>query len=180
MTQIFFNKNGVISLEAVSKEEDLIPTGRIIINCPPRDGRCDVCGRHMSELTPFGGPGDPLVGDFSGELLVKKFKPAGPYNGEAMKAWEEYEEECPMVVKSERPVADGISHIEYEEREEPLHWFIATFGNDKGQELYLAGLAYSQVGPSWECRDCSVLDLDEYFEKLSQIKEADLSGPNYG
>jgi hypothetical protein len=171
MTQMFFEKNGVISLGAVSKEEDLTPNGRIIINGPPKDGRCDVCGRHMSELTPFGGPGDPLVGDFSGELLVKKFRPAGPYDEEAMKAWEEYEKEFPLKIISEQPIADGISHIEYEKLAEPLHWFIAKFGKNKGEKLYWVGLAYGQVDPSWECRDCAVLDLDQYFEKLKELRK---------
>jgi rubredoxin len=168
---MFFDENGVISLGAVSKEEDLTPTGRIIINGPPKDGRCDVCGRHMSELIPFGGAGDPLVGDFSGELLVKKFRPAGPYNKEAVKAWEEYEKEFPLKIISEQPIADGIRDVKFEKREDPLPWFIAKFGEDKGEELYWAGLAYDQVGASWECRDCAVLDLDEYFEKLKELRE---------
>jgi len=43
----------------------------IWINPPPVDNRCECCGRNISELKPFGGPGDPLVGDFSGALLVK-------------------------------------------------------------------------------------------------------------
>lgn len=44
----------------------------IWINPPPADNRCECCGsRHISELKPFGGPGDPLVGDFSGAFLVK-------------------------------------------------------------------------------------------------------------
>ena len=171
MTQMFFDMNGVISLGAVSKEEDLTPKGRIIINGPPKDGRCDVCGRHMSELAPFGGPGDPLVGDFSGELLVKKYRRFGPYDEEAVKAWEEYEKLGELDDKRE---------VEFPKmKRNPLLWFIAKFGKDKGKELFLAGMAYGQVGSSWECRDCAVLDLDEYFEKLSQIEEADLSGSNH-
>jgi len=79
------------------------------INPPPSDGRCECCRRHVSELKPFGGPGDPLVGDFSGALLVKHFR-------------------C-----------------------------ICGEG---------------QVDASWECRDCFVLD-DEEFRKIylkSEIK----------
>jgi hypothetical protein len=63
MTQILFDENGILTLRSISKEEDLNPKRRIIINGPPSDGRCQVCGRHMNELTPFGGPGDPLVRD---------------------------------------------------------------------------------------------------------------------
>lgn len=46
----------------------------IWLNPPPVDNRCECCGRHISELKPFGGPGDPLVGDFSGAFLVKHFR----------------------------------------------------------------------------------------------------------
>jgi hypothetical protein len=35
---------------------------------------CDVCGRPTATLRPFGGPGDPLVGDFSGCRLVKMYR----------------------------------------------------------------------------------------------------------
>jgi hypothetical protein len=147
MTRIFFNENGVIIPSAISKEEDLKLTGRIIINAPPEDGRCDVCGRHISELKPFGGPGDPLVGDFTGEFLVKRGRPAGPYDEEAEKAWDE---------------AEKATH------DDPLPWFIAKFGKEKGEDLYWAGQLYGCVGKSWECRDCIVLDLDEYFEKIKK------------
>jgi hypothetical protein len=43
-----------------------------------RDGRCQCCGRERSELAPFGGPGDPLLGDFSGALLVRKYRTVAP------------------------------------------------------------------------------------------------------
>ena len=45
---------------------------KVLINPPPEDAKCMICGRHVSELGTFGGPGDPLVGDFSGAKLVKK------------------------------------------------------------------------------------------------------------
>ena len=139
------------SLGAVSKEEDLNwrPTHGPSINPPPGDGRCEVCGRHMSELTPFGGPGDPLVGDFTGEILVKKWRPVGRYDEEAARAAEEAEREV-------------------EESEDPLPWYISKYGKEKGEILYHTWEAYNLIGASWECRDCIVLDLDEYFEKLDQ------------
>jgi hypothetical protein len=148
MTQMFFDENEVIGLGAVSKEEDL------------KDGRCDVCGRHMSELTPFGGPGDPLTGDFTGELLVKRWRHTGPYDEEAEKAWEEARKEIP-------------------EMEDELPWFIEKFGEEKGNALFWAGILYGSTVASYECRDCVVLDFDEYFKKVSQIEEADLSGSNH-
>jgi len=47
---------------------------RIVVNPPPADARCECCGRHVSDLKPFGGPGDPLAGDFRGALLVKTWR----------------------------------------------------------------------------------------------------------
>jgi hypothetical protein len=155
---MFFDENEVIGLGATSKEEDLTPTGRIIIN-GPKDGRCDVCGRHMSELTPFRGPGDPLVGDYRGELLVIRWRHTGPYDEEAEKAWEEARKEVP-------------------EMEDELPWFIEKFGEGKGKALFWAGILYGSMVVSYECRDCVVLDFDEYFQKVSQIREDMLSEPN--
>ena len=160
MTQMFFDENEVIGLGAASKEENLTPNGRIIINGPPKDGSCDVCGRHMSELTPFGGLGDPLAGDFSGELLVIRRRHQGPYDEEAEKAWEEVRKEIP-------------------EGGDELPWFIEKFGEEKGKALLWAGILYGGMVVSYECRDCVVLDFDEYFKKVSQIEEADLSGSNH-
>ena len=137
------------SLGAVSKEEDLRQNG---INPPPSDGQCSVCGRHMSELKPFGGPGDPLVGDFTGELLVKGWRPEGPYDEEGEKAWDEAER-----------ARHGTG-----EAGDLLPWFIGRYGKEKGERLYYGGMLSSSSRPSWECRDCKVLDEDEYFKKLYQ------------
>ena len=49
----------------------------IAINPPPKDGRCECCGRRKSELKPFGASGDPLYGDFTGAYLVKTFRDVG-------------------------------------------------------------------------------------------------------
>lgn len=139
------------SLGAVSKEEDLNlrPTCGFSINPPPGDGRCDVCGRHMSELKPFGGPGDPLVGDFSGELLIKRFRLDWPQDEEAEKAWEEAEK------ARKDPGSDDT-----------LPWFIAKCGKEKGTKFYWSG--QNTISASWECRECIVLDDDEYFQKIKQ------------
>ncbi len=151
MTQIIFQEDGILNLGAISKEEDLNPKCRGIVNGPPRDGRCEVCGRHLSELRPFGGPGDPLEDDFTGELLVKNFRASIPHDEEAEKALKEVAE----TMKGEPESADL------------LPWLIAKYGEEKAEEFYFYGSAYS-IGKSWECRDCFILDEDEYFEKLGQ------------
>jgi hypothetical protein len=62
MSEIIIKRKGLISLGSVDSEDDLKPRPGINLNAPPADGRCDCCGRHISELKPYGGPGDPLVG----------------------------------------------------------------------------------------------------------------------
>ena len=59
---------------------------KMLINPPPEDGKCMICGRHVRERKAFGGPGDPLVGDFSGAKLVKQFREELP--GYVGKSWE--------------------------------------------------------------------------------------------
>jgi len=57
----------------------------ILINPPPSDGRCEGCGKHISKLKPFGGAGDPLVGDFNGAILLKTYR---EYMGCVGASWE--------------------------------------------------------------------------------------------
>ncbi len=155
MSQIIFDNGKCISMGAVSKEDDLSQKGRISVNPPPADGRCYVCGKHMSELKPFGGPGDPLVGDFTGELLVKSWRWEGPHNEEAEKAWEEADKAVP-------------------EGEDLLPWFISKYGREKGEDFYHYSSPY--VGSSWECRDCILLDDDEYLKVISERYWAENKG----
>jgi len=146
MTQVIFNNGVAMSLGAVSRMENLRPKCCILVNAPPADGRCYVCGRHMSELKPFGGPGDPLVGDFTGELLVKRWRWVIPYDDEAERAWDEAKKEVP-------------------EGEDKRSWFLSKYGEERGEEFY----HYSQgVDTTWECRDCIVMDYDEYFKIIAE------------
>jgi hypothetical protein len=151
MAQILINENGVISLGSIDGEEDLKLKPGMNINPPPEDGRCNCCGRHISELKPFGGPGDPLVGDFTGAYLVKKWRPSGPYDKKAeVAAKEAYE--CYSK--------DGF--------EDPLDWMVKKYGKNKGEWLYYTDMMYNQIGSSWECRDCCALNTNEYYEKIEQ------------
>ena len=81
------DENGVVSLGNISNEKDSKENAKININSSPEDRWCDCCGRHISQLTPFGKAGDPLVGDFDGLLLVKGWRRMGPYDEQAEKAW---------------------------------------------------------------------------------------------
>lgn len=95
-----------IMASGVQSEEDLKPRSKICINPPPSDGQCECCGKHISQLKPFGKAGDPCAGDFDGAYLVKGWR------------WDDPSCNC--------------------------------------------------VGASWECRDCILLDDNEYFEMLAK------------
>ena len=94
-----------------------------------------------------------MVGDFQGALLIKKFRPAGPYNEEAERALD----------KVEKRLADAG----YKDKD-PLELMIKKYGKEKGENFYWSCQAYCQTGSSWECRDCAVLDESEYFEKFRE------------
>ena len=153
MTTKIIDNNGVVSLGSISSEKDLNIKARVSINPPPEDGRCDCCGRHISELTPFGKAGDPLVGDFDGELLVKKWRAVGPYDEKAEQALKYVEK----LMEKEGCAGD-----------DPLNMMIKIYGKDKGERYLFTVEAFSQVGSSWECRDCAVLDEEEYFEQIEK------------
>ena len=145
------DKNGIACLPVLSKEEvfdapEVDEAEDIDLAPLPRIECCDCCGRPMSALRPFGGPGDPLVGDFTGAFLVKTYRPLWPHNEEEEKAWDEADKVIPIG-------------------EDALPWFIARYGEKKGKELYGAGIGYGYADRNWLCRDCIVLELDEYFEK---------------
>lgn len=126
----------------------------IHINPPPRSGRCQCCGKHISELKPFGGKGDPLVGDFTGSLLVKNFRALeGRY--------EKYEK---ILAKVQKRVEEE-SKRDYEDFEKFL---IEEVGEEKAQEVLFYDQVVNTVEASWECRDCIVLDGSEFYDKRLQ------------
>jgi len=139
------------NFDRVCGPEDLEPRKGIQLNAPPEDARCMCCGRHLDELTPFGGPGDPLVGDFNGALLIKKYRRTGPYDEEAQEAVKEAQENCTS-----------------EDYEDVLKWLVEKHGKEKGERFEFSVEAYEQIGSSWECRNCAVLNTDEYFAKLEE------------
>ena len=96
MGETFFDDNGIYSLVTVNCEEDIkARPGQISLNPPPDDGRCHCCGRHISELKPFGKAGDPLVGDFEGAYLIKFSRPEGHLGQEELEIIYESSERSP-------------------------------------------------------------------------------------
>ena len=124
------------------------------IDPPLDDGKCDCCGKHILELKPFGGPGDPLERDYTGALLVKAYVPVAPYIEEVDKALQE----AKRCYKS-----DGFEN-EYD-------WLIDKYGEEKTEAFYYADFYHHFSFYCWECRDCQVLNMDEYSEILKRKLE---------
>ena len=111
----------------------------ISINPPPSDRKCERCGKHVSELKSFGGPGDPLVGDFTGAFLVKNFR--SMYEGEPI---EQYEKVLSEYKYDAEKLTDNISELQ----------------EKYGEVLIDSVFTYAQlcdtITASWECRNCFI------------------------
>jgi hypothetical protein len=149
MQKTFFEGNGITSLLVVEGEEDLKLRPGINLNAPPSDGRCDCCKRHLSELKPYGKAGDPLVGDFDGALLIKTFRGDFPPDEEAERIMDEFFQDC-------------RSEEDYKKAKERL---IQKYGEEEAENINLRACASSQIGAFWLCRDCIILNEDEFYEK---------------
>jgi len=148
--KLFSGKKGVASSISHQTDDGEQEQKRISFKNPcnlPSDICCHVCGKHISQLKPFGGPGDPLVGDFEGQLLVKTYRSVSPVDEEAEKALAGFEEE---------PGYEGDLHA----------WLISKYGKEKGEQFYEYERSGRIIDKSWECRDCILLDNNEYFKKI--------------
>ena len=146
MQKTLFEENGITSLLRVDGDEDLKLRPGININAPPSEGRCHCCGRHLSELKPFGKAGDPLVGDFDGALLLKNFRPDAPHNEVVERIYEEFFGNC-------------HTDQDYQKAKEKL---VQKFGEKKAEYIVNWTMISGSVGSSWECRDCICLDDYEF------------------
>jgi hypothetical protein len=63
--------------------EDIIRRSMVPINGPPGDGRCDCCGKHISEVTPFD---DPFY--FDGPISKYLHKNFRDFDGCVSPSWE--------------------------------------------------------------------------------------------
>ena len=147
MAQELFEGSEILNPEAISKEEDFSPESSFLWEGP----RCEVCGRHINFLKPFGGPGDPLDADFSGELLVMRWRPLRTHDEAMEKAVQEADESFPGNV-------------------DRIPWLISKFGEKKAHDIYLYCQASDTDQSSWECRDCIGLSDDEYFEAIHKTR----------
>jgi hypothetical protein len=154
------------NFDSIKNEDDLKLKPGININPPSEDGRCDCCGRHISDLNPFGGPGDPLIGDFTGKLLVKGYRSIGSGSFD-----EEEENDDNDDTEAEKVFEEAQRCYEASGFDNPLDWIIDKYGEKEATKFEFDMACHCSSGyftDSWECRDCILLDDDEYFEKLSQ------------
>jgi hypothetical protein len=135
---------------SISSEEDLTLRGGLFnINPPPSDGKCKCCRRHLSELKPYGEVGDPLVGDFDGELLVKTWMPMGLPDENIDMLYDNYFGNC---------------HTE-EDYAKAKDVIARDLGEKEAERIIFSDQLSATTEAVWLCRDCIVLGLDEYFEK---------------
>jgi hypothetical protein len=136
---------GIVSMNSVDSLKGLKLKMRLKI-IPPRDDIfCDCCQRPISQLKSFGKAGDPLVGDFDGDFLVKTGRPYGPY-----------------VQKSEE------AFIEANKQKSPLKWILQKYGIEKAYRICWDIELYRYHDGVWLCRDCIILDCNEYHQKMMQ------------
>lgn len=97
--------------------------------------KCYACGKDEEELEPFGGVGDPLVGDFNGRKLVKTYRAL--YEGPNIEKYE-------VILDELNPNASNIKELE------------DKFGLEEVEKAFNYDQAKNTVGSSWECRDCII------------------------
>ena len=113
--------------------------------------RCDCCFRHFSEVNPYGGPGDPMVGDYTGIELLKIYRRFAPYDEEAEEIFNE---------AGNKYLNDGFEDV--------LDWVVDKYGGKKASEIWGAVEAHCHLVSSYECRDCVILGTDDYFDKRNR------------
>jgi hypothetical protein len=149
MTKGLFIRNGCIRLLSLDNEDDLKPTPEININPPPLEGHCQCCRKHISELNPFGGLGGPFEEDFSGAMLVKILRFFGPF-----------------FEKEESAYKEAQMRFEKEGFPDAEAYLADKYGPEEAQYISGAVEAAGYNSPSWECRDCVLLDWNEYIKKM--------------
>ncbi|MBC2732807.1 MAG: hypothetical protein HF981_00430 [Desulfobacteraceae bacterium] len=140
-------------MKTKNTDNNSIVKSRLLINGPPTDERCECCGRHVSELVSFEKLDDDSFpfDEIEGAYLIKLFRGMGPYDMEADHAMD-----AVLYQMAEAGQTRG----------DPLEWFIKLYGEELGKKYYYSNMAASTVRSSWECRDCVVLDQNEYIERL--------------
>jgi hypothetical protein len=160
MGTTLINRDGKFSLASIDNEQDLLRRAGVVnLNPPPKDGRCECCGRHISELKPLGKARHPIFGDVGGALLIKRWRKLSPHDAR------------PKIVHGEMFVKWPAGTI----LENGMRYLIEQSGDGQAEEIRLYHFSgENKVGASWECRDCLDLDEEEYFERLRQRRKQEV------
>ena len=151
--------NGILDMNenqkrSVQNEDDLESKLIFYIDRPPWHIRCFCCLRHIDELDAFGGPGDPLVGDFTGAKLVRIYRSWCPHNEEFERILDE---------AKEKYLADGFANGDA--------WIVAKYGKEMALEIETYTEEVGYIRKNFECRDCIVLDDNEFYEKTERCHD---------
>ena len=134
--------------EGEKKMSKAIKQKEINIDEQPDYRCCYCCGRHISELTPYGEPGDQAA--FAGASLVRNYRPFAPFDEVVEKKLKEAYRCCD----------NGHGNAE--------KWLIKKWGEKETERLFFIEAAYNQIETSYECRDCIILSTEEYYEKIHE------------
>jgi hypothetical protein len=150
MEKELFETSTCVFLGCINSEEYYLKSLPDIarFDFPPEDGRCMCCGKYIRKRKPSGKAGNPRVGNSDGDYLIKRWRERlGPFDEQVSYAYGEACERCP-------------------EDEDPKSWLIDQFGQEEAERISSVALAFGNPGSSWECRDCVILDDDEYLWKI--------------
>ncbi len=100
--------------------------------------KCYICGKDENELLSFGKEGDPLIGNFEGQKLVKIYRAL--YEGPDIQKYEDILDE--LIIQDGG--GDNIKELE------------DKFGLEEVDKAFNYDQAKNTVGSSWECRDCII------------------------
>jgi len=144
MTTIIYSDGSVVDLRTL-REGDLFYDAFV-----EADIGCYCCKRALNDLKFFGKSGDPIEGDFEGAVLVKRSRPFDPPDEEASKIYGQFFAQC----KTES------DHKRARKR------LVQKYGQEKAEDIEIKHLMSETFFNSWECRECIVLDDDDYFAVL--------------
>ena len=125
---------------------------------PPKDLRCEVCRRHVSELPPFSRDFMPWMEKYEGEVLMHSDVPVWRLDEDKEKIWNQFFGKCRSSKDDERAWKRMVKALGLEE---------ATFISAAKQYVD------NTVDEIWLCRDCVVLTEDDIRTKLAAVRKAE-------
>jgi hypothetical protein len=129
---------------AIKNEEDLELRPGWYVSPLPIDGKCQVCGRLLSQLKPFD--------RYDGCLLVKNYRKEIPIDEDLEPFSEEYDE-----YMDDEPDNDDFDDI-----------LVERYGKEEAERI-MTYINQTRLCASWECRDCYCLSDTRYFRLLNNL-----------